>query len=106
MPVLSASTPKTARLSVQVQPAGLSCDAELYLSTSGGATKAATSGKRTFVSTGAAQVIELPITTPAQGGVSYTVYIDIGYGGMLLGEYQASENVIIPYMGTPTVVWV
>jgi len=79
----------TARASITVKPAGLACSAELYLGA-----KIATSGMRAFASTGSRQDITLPITMPGIEG-SYPVYLDILTEGMLIGAYQAIEDVVI-----------
>jgi len=94
-PAFAPGSTHTATVSVPVSPAGMSCTAELWLSADG-VTKAASSGAVPFTSTGAQQSISLVITMPAMspsGG--YAVYIDIVSDGVLVGSYQAIENVSV-----------
>jgi hypothetical protein len=104
-PIFGAGSAHTANAAITVGPSGLACGAELYLSRDGGATKAATSGVKSFTSTGASQNISLPVTMPSAAGYSYGVYLDITSGGSLLAGFQATENVIIPSVGTPVITW-
>lgn len=92
MPQFAPSAVKTARAAITVKPAGLSCQAELYLVS--GITKVVTSGLKPFTSTGAAQDITFPVTMPSAEG-SYKVYLDIYASGILIAAYQATEDVVI-----------
>ena len=104
-PVLGAGSTHTATVSIPVSPSGLACTAELFLSLNG-TTKAATSGQIAFTSTGVSQPISLPVTMPSPAsGQSYGVYMLIDSGGQQLSAYQATDNVIIPVVGQPTVTW-
>ncbi|HUV56320.1 MAG TPA: hypothetical protein VMV84_03725 [Dehalococcoidales bacterium] len=88
MPQFSPSEVKIAVAPITVKPAGLACSAELYLGA-----KVATSGVKSFNSTGIKQDISLPITMPAPG--TYPVYLDVTAQGMLIGAYKAIEDVVI-----------
>lgn len=104
-PILAAGSMHIATANFPVSPAGLACTAELYLSLTG-AVKAATSGPVAFTSTGVAQAVALTVTLPSPStGQTYKVYLDIVSGGVVLGAYQATDNVIIPVVGTPTITW-
>ncbi len=89
MPQFAPGQTKTARAPITVKPAGLSCQAELYLGA-----KMATSGLKPFTSTGAEQSITFPLTMPSAAG-TYPVYLDIFVAGQLIGAYQATEDVVI-----------
>jgi hypothetical protein len=102
-PVFAAGTSKTAKATLTVSPSGIACTAELWL-TKDGTTKNATSGAIAFTSTGASQQINLPVTMPV-GGYSYNVMLDIVAGGIIQGQYQATEDVLVPLVGTPTITW-
>jgi len=102
-PILMASSVHSATASLTVTPSGMACTAELFLSLNG-TTKAATSGHVSFTSSGGQQSITLSVTMPSVGG-SYGVYLDIEAGGYLLAAYQATENVIIPTVSLPVIVW-
>jgi hypothetical protein len=104
-PVFLAGSIHTAKVSILVSPGGMSCAAEVFLSTDGGATKAVTSGPISFVSTGANQNILLPVTMPSAGGNYYTVHAGISIEGSLLAEFQVTEEVIVPLVGPPTIIW-
>ena len=103
-PVFMAGSTHTATAALTVSPSGIACTAELFLSRDGGATKAATSGPKSFTSTGSAQNIALPVTMPV-GGYDYGVYLDIASGGSLIALYQGTEDVLIPLVGTPIITW-
>ena len=103
-PVFPPSVSKTAKAPITVSPAGLSCQAELFLGTSP-TNKAATSGLISFTSTGAQQLISLPVTMPAAGGVAYHVYLDVYAEGYLLLAYLATEDVIIPSGSVGPITW-
>jgi hypothetical protein len=101
--VFGPGTVKTARAPVTVIPAGLNCQAEIFLGLTD-TNKAATSGKISFVSTGAAQTVTFPITMPMTPG-QYNVYIDVWAEGYLLTAYIATEPVIIPSGTVGPPVW-
>ncbi|KKN87083.1 hypothetical protein LCGC14_0263530 [marine sediment metagenome] len=84
---------KTAVAPITMSPAGLSCQAEIFLGPND-TTKVATSGKVAFTSTGVSQNIRLPIAMPAEGG-PYHVYIDVYTEGLLVLAYQVIEDVVI-----------
>lgn len=94
---------KTPKAPITVTPSGMSCSAELWLSTDA-STKAATSGKISFTSTGAAQNVSLPVTMPTAGG-TYKVYLDVYYGTTLIGRFVATEDVIIITVDVGTITW-
>jgi len=80
-----------ATLPVTVAPSGLSCQVELWLSPDG-ETKAASSGLVPFTSTGSEQQITLPVDMPSEEG-TYHVLVDLFCEGILVGAYQALEDV-------------
>jgi len=84
---------KIAIAPITISPSGISCEAELFLGPDD-QTKVATSGMIGFVSTGAEQDMILPIIMPADVG-TYHVYLDVYAGGVLMGVYQATEDVLI-----------
>jgi len=92
MPEFAPGGAKTAIATITVRPSGLSCSAELYLVSNGA--KVATSGIKPFTSTGARQNISLPVSMPGVEG-TYPVYLDVFADDMLIGAYQATEDVII-----------
>lgn len=92
MPQFAPSEAKRAIAPITVKPTNLSCQTELYLVSNG--TKAATSGMKSFTSTGAKQDISFPITMPGVEG-AYPVYLDIFTNGLLIGAYKATEDVVI-----------
>jgi len=93
MPQFSPGESKTARSPIIVQPAGLSCQAELFLGPDD-VTKVATSGLVPFTSTGASQDVNLPVTMPLTEG-NFHVYADIYAEGLLIAAYTAIEDVAI-----------
>jgi len=103
MPTFASGEVKTAKVRMDVDPVGASCLAELWLSRDG-VTKDATSGAMPFVSTGDLQDISLPVTMPG-GGYLYGVYLDIKVGGVLVGAYRATEDVIVPSVSEPIITW-
>lgn len=92
MPQFAPSGSKVAKTPITIKPSGLSCNAELYLVSNGA--KIATSGIKTFTSTGSKQDISFPITMPDVEGI-YPVYLDIITEGILIGAYKAIEDVSI-----------
>jgi len=103
--VFAAGSTHNANMSISVSPAVMPCEAELFLSIDGGATKAATSSPIGFVSTGASQNVILPVTMPMVGGLYYTVYVDIFIEGLLFAGFEGTEGIIIPLVGTATITW-
>lgn len=103
-PVFGPGSGKVAVAPITVSPAGLSCQAELFLGPDD-TTKIVTSGLISFTSTGATQSVRLPITMPSDGGASYHVYIDVYAEGYLLVAYVATEDVIIPYGEVGPIDW-
>ena len=102
-PILREAAGYTATASFPVAPAGLACDAEIWLSRDG-VSKDATSGPRGFTSTGEPQAVSLPVTMPV-GGYEYRVYLDVFANGMLIAAYEATENVIVPSVGPIDIIW-
>ena len=103
-PILLPGTTHTAVAPITVSPSGLSCNAELFLGPDE-ATKVATSGKKPFTSTGAAQSVRLPVTMPTAGGAAYHVYLDIYVNDYRLLAYQATEDVIIVTGEVDPITW-
>lgn len=93
MPEFAPGESKTAVAPITVKPAGLNCEAELFLGPDD-MTKVATSGRIPFVSTGVSQDVRLPVVMPAAEG-TYHVYADVYAEGLLIAAYQATEDVII-----------
>lgn len=92
MPEFDPLEERVAIATFPVSPAGLGCSAELWLASNG--EKVATSGEMSFLSTGEAQSISLPITMPESTG-AYPVFLDISASGILIAAYQSSEDVVI-----------
>ena len=103
-PVFAPGVIKTAKVPVDVDPSGLSCQIEVFLGPNA-TTKTATSGLKSFTSTGAQQIISLPVTMPSAEGVSYHVYLDVYVEGYLLMAYVATEDVIIPSGSIGPITW-
>lgn len=103
-PLFGAGSTHTATAKLTIAPSGLACSAELWLSRNG-TTKDATSGKIPFVSTGASQNISCPVTMPSEGGYAYRVYFDIEIEGTPVLAFVATEDVLIPSVSTPEIVW-
>lgn len=103
-PVFTPSVTKTAMVPVDINPAGVACEIELFLGPNA-TTKSATSGRRAFTSTGASQIVNAPVTMPAASGVAYHVYIDLYVGGIYLAGYTATEDVIIPSGSVGPITW-
>lgn len=96
MPEFASGEAKTAVVSVAVRPSGLGCEAELFLGPDA-MTKAATSGRIPFVSTGASQNVHLSLFMPSARD-SYHVYANIYADNYLIASYQAIEDVVIVRM--------
>lgn len=103
-PVFGPGITKTAKVPVDVDPSGLSCQLEVFLGPNA-TTKVATSGLKAFTSTGLQQTINAAITMPAAAGVSYHVYIDLYVAGYYLAGYQATEDVVIPSGLIGPIIW-
>lgn len=103
-PVIGPGAAATARAPITVAPSGLSCEAELFLGPDE-ATKVATSGMRTFTSTGAPQSVSFPVTMPSPGGFAYHVFLDVFAEGHLIVSYIATEDVIIPSGEVGPITW-
>lgn len=103
-PILAPSSARTAKAPITAKPAGMACQAELFLGPNP-TTKSATSGMVSFTSTGASQDVNLPVTMPANGGASYHVYIDVYAGGMKFLSYIATEDVVIPGGSIGPITW-
>ena len=102
-PVLMPGVTKTAVAPITLSPSGLSCEAELFLGPND-TTKVATSGKKPFTSTGAAQSVRLPVTMPS-AGAAYHVYLDVFVKGYRILAYQATEDVVIPSGQVGPIIW-
>jgi hypothetical protein len=102
-PIFTPGVTKTIKVPVDVDPSGVSCQLEVFLGPND-STKSATTGLKSFTSTGAQQIISSAITMPSSAGVAYHVYIDLYAEGGLLASYVADEDVIIPSgtIGPPT----
>ncbi|HUV56321.1 MAG TPA: hypothetical protein VMV84_03730 [Dehalococcoidales bacterium] len=103
-PVMAPGVSRTAVAPITVSPSGLSCQAELFLGPND-TTKVATSGKKSFASTGASQSVSLPVTMPTTGGVAYKVFLDVFANGYRILAYQATEDVIIPSGSVDEIIW-
>ncbi len=103
-PIFGAGEARTAVATFPVKPAALACTAELWL-TRDGTTKAATSGKIPFTSTGVDQSVSCPVTMPVEEGFAYQVRLDVQANGILISAYVADEDVIIPWVGPPIITW-
>ncbi|MDD5510515.1 MAG: hypothetical protein PHI12_06890 [Dehalococcoidales bacterium] len=97
MPNFTPGALKTAVVQIPVSPAGLSCQAVLFLGPDA-STVAATSGEVAFVSTGNQQQISLLVVMPANIG-TYHVYLGIYSEGALLTGFAGSEDVVIMSQG-------
>ncbi len=93
MPQFAPGESKAAIAPITVKPAGLSCEAEIFLGPDE-MTKVATSGRIAFTSTGASQDVRLPIAMPEAEG-TYHVYVDVYAEGYRVAAYQAIEDVVI-----------
>ncbi|HUV56510.1 MAG TPA: hypothetical protein VMV84_04685 [Dehalococcoidales bacterium] len=106
-PILAPGSARTAMAPIVAKPAGMNCEAELFLGPDD-ATKVASSGRVPFVSTGAAKNVSLPITMPtppADEGAAYHVYIDVYAGGVKFLPYKATEDVVIPGGSIGPITW-
>lgn len=84
----------TAMTPITVEPAGLSCLAEISLVDASTLEVAATT-QVSFVSNAVEQDISLPVVMPVAEGI-YLVYLDIlSSDEQLLAAYQAIENVVV-----------
>lgn len=101
--VFPPGTAKTAKVTINVTPSGLNCEAEVFLGPNE-TTKVATSGKIKFVSTAADQVVNLPITMPT-APATYKVFVDLYAEGFLIGRYVDVNTVIIPSSTVGPIVW-
>ena len=107
-PILAPGSSKTAKVPITAKPAGMACEAEVFLGPNE-TTKVATSGRKTFTSTGASQLINCPITmpTPPVGeGAAYHVYIDVYTGGFRFIAGIGLEDVVIPGGSIGPIDWV
>lgn len=97
MPQFSPGQSKNAIVPAMVQPSGLSCQLEVFLGPNE-STKVATSGLKSFISTGVQQSVAAPVMMPSVDG-TYHVYIDLYVAGYYLDGYQAMEDVVVaePY---------
>ena len=106
-PILAPGSSRTATAPITAKPAGMACQAELFLGPNP-TTKTATSGLKAFTSTGAPQAVSLPVTMPtppADEGAAYHVYIDVYAGGVKFLSYIATEDVVIPGGSIGPITW-
>lgn len=103
-PLFAPGVSKTATAPITVAPSGLSCQAELFLGPND-TTKVATSGLKSFSSSGVQQNISLPVVMPSEGGMAYHVYLDVYVAGVLLLAYVGTEDVIIPSASVGPITW-
>lgn len=104
MAVFLPGSSHSAKVNIDVDPANVPCQLELWLGPNQ-TTKTVTSGMKSFTSTGQPQDINCTVVMPSSSGVTYHVYIDVYIGGQLAAGFQASEDVTIVSVGTPGVVW-
>ena len=103
--VFTPGVSKNATIPVNVSPAGLAGEVEIYLGPNAG-TKTVTSGRKPFTSTGAQQNVSAPLVMPSPAvGTVYHVYIDLYAEGQLLAQYIATDDVIIPTGTVAPPVW-
>lgn len=93
MPQFAPGEVKNAIAPIVAKPSGMSCEAELFLGPND-ATKVVTSGRVSFVSTGAAKNVSLPITMPGAPG-GYHGYIDVFAGDLRFLAYILKEDVVV-----------
>lgn len=104
-PMIPPGTTKTAVAPITAKPAGMSCEAKLFLGPND-TTEVVSSGRVGFVSTGASQPVRLTITPAAAvAGASYHVYIDVSTNGYRFLAYKATEDVVVPGGKIDPVVW-
>jgi hypothetical protein len=95
-PIFKAGSSHSAVIPITVEPSGLPCQLELYLTPDDGVTKTVTSGLVSFTATGAQQNVNTGSIVMPADGVRYDVYIDIFADGMHIGSYIGSGKVTIP----------
>lgn len=107
MVIFLPSSNHIATVAIMVNPSGLSCQVEVWLGLSQTGTKVATSGVKSFNSTGNAQNVSCPVTMPdaSKAGIAYNVYIDIYVAGSLAATYVGSDQIAVVNIGTPVVTW-
>lgn len=93
MPPFVPGESKTAIALITAKPSGMNCEAELFLGPDD-ATKAVSSGRMPFVSTGEAKNVSLPITMPVSPGI-YHGYIDVFAEDLRFLAYILKEDVVI-----------
>lgn len=106
-PIMAPGSSRTATAPITAKPAGMNCEAELFLGPDA-TTKTATSGRKAFTSTGAAISVSFPLampTPPAGEGASYHVYIDVYAGDVIFLSYIAIEDVVIPGGSIGPIIW-
>ena len=104
-PMIPAGTTKTAVAPITAEPAGMSCEAKLFLGPND-TTEVVSSGRVPFTSTGASQPVRLTIApAAAAAGASYHVYIDVFTDGYRFLAYKATEDVIVPGGKIDPITW-
>ena len=103
MYVFSPNAAKTGVLTVKALPAGQNCEVELFLGVNE-TTKAVTTGKMAFVSSGDFQIVEFNMIMPEAYGM-YNVYIDVYMAGVKVAGWIATDQVLIPEASFGGVTW-
>ena len=104
---LLPATSHNASVPVTVVPSGQSFGVQvLFTSDVAGNNLAGQSSVITGTSTGSAQVVSVPITTPAIGG-TYYVFVAVSVNGVVVGVFaqSASNAVVIPAVTVGTITW-
>lgn len=105
-PILGGGSSHVATVPVTVTPASQSCTIELYLTTDNGATKAATTGAKSFTSTGSQQSVTMSALVMPTASAGYKVFVDVKMGTVLVGAFVGTDDVIIPGATVGPITWV
>jgi len=97
------SSAHTGTVPLTVTPSGLACTAELFVGPDA-SHKAATSGPIAFTATAAQQNVVCPINMPTAGG-SYTDFLNVVSGGVLIGAFAGGNIIQVPTVVVGTVTW-
>jgi hypothetical protein len=101
-PVLGPGSQRVAKVPIVISPAGLACIIELFLGPDEN-TKVV-SNSVGFTSTGAEQLVQIPVTMPGSGG-AYHVYGDISSEDYRIVGFIGTEDVIIPEGSVGPIEW-
>jgi hypothetical protein len=104
-PILGPGSSHVATVPVTVTPGNQASTIELYLTTDNGATKAVTTGPKSFTSTGSQQSVTMPTLAMPTTSAQYKVFCDVKMGGILIGAYVGSDDVIIPGATVGPITW-